>query len=488
MADPSPDWNDLPLELLCKVAQSVGPGCEVMKGISRVWKAACEAAATHVCIRGSKLPLDLSQRFPSLAILDLQDCTAVTLEALNSLQDLPQLKKLKVNLVDLTVEAGPLRAEMLDILRGLSLDGLEINNEGSRGWTFERLRELRGLPLVKLEVDFKLTSPPGLAVLEGMPLASLKLCQADKFISDDGVCNGPEATKSELEVLKGLPLDSLDLGCNSLQNDFLISLRRLSLKHLGLGHSTFYEQGWWDASLEALQGASLTSLNLGERNEFTCAGLEYLPSLFLKHLGLGFSNSLPEETIAIVRGISSLASLDWGSQLDLDRHLACLQGMQLTSLDLSNGWDFTDAGLDALAGMPLVNLALFPYFSDAGLVFLQGMPLASLDLGATDITDAGLALLRGFPLSNLNLDCTSTTNAGLLHLRGMNLKILSLEDTQISGAGLRVLEGMPLERLCLRECDQIDFTEVAKAWVMCGPPVCCRWRWPKEDFAQRVQP
>lgn len=54
----------------------------------------------------------------------------------------------------------------------------------------------------------------------------------------------------------------------------------------------------------------LARLDLGYQNTFTHAGLEVLLTLPLKHLKLGMHNTLPENTVETIRGLSLLDSLD----------------------------------------------------------------------------------------------------------------------------------------------------------------------------------
>lgn len=140
----------------------------------------------------------------------------------------------------------------------------------------------------------------------------------------------------------------------------------------------------------------------------------------------------------------------------------------LTSLDLCLTFWRAEELLDNLRSFPkLRNLVLedsefySPDYYDLRL--LQGMPIASLDLSrCSSLTDAGLEALRGLPLTRLFLDsCTNCsscfsfpklTASGLSSLRGMPLTWLNLTDFSnlSSRAAFEELQGLPLTFLSLR--------------------------------------
>lgn len=115
----SPNWSDLPPELLYKIAKSCD-GTRGMWDVSRAWKSSLESVAHKVVILGSDLPLNLASRFSSLACLDLQDFDSVAPESLEALQTLP--------LTSLVVKLGAAKfsEEVSRSLKDLSLARLDL--------------------------------------------------------------------------------------------------------------------------------------------------------------------------------------------------------------------------------------------------------------------------------------------------------------------------------------------------------------------------
>ena len=129
-------------------------------------------------------------------------------------------------------------------------------------------------------------------------------------------------------------------------------------------------------------------------------------------------------------------------------------GRKLTSLNLSNCTNITDAGLAHLAELPLtqLNLSGCENITDAGLAHLTGLPLTQLNLSECEnITDAGLAHLAKLPLTQLDLSyCENITDAGLAHLAKLPLTQLNLSRCRkITDAGLAHLAKLPLTQLNL---------------------------------------
>lgn len=474
-----PDWNDLPHDLLDKVAQCLGDGR--MKAVSKSWKAACKASAAHVCIRSSSLPLNLSTRFPSLTSLDLQECTAITPEALRALPGQLQLVSLRMSLDDITDVLG----EPLHELTQLS--SLDLHREvWSDELTDARIERLRGLPLTQLDLTYCKVTPVGLSYLAGMPLSSLTLCCSYYRDSYE-----PLVTARDLEVLRGMPLTKLHLGSFS-DPDYatLELLRTFPLTDLNLGFNG--HQGdlfWTDAALKSLLELPLTSLNLGHRNNFSHLNLQLLQGMPLKRLCLGSTipgNLLPEDTLSFVREMSSLSSLGLGDFHQItDEHLASIWGMQLTGLDLGpfGGRGMMSVnGLGALLGMPLQSLSLCGEdFTDEGLEYLLGVPMTSLALYGASITDAGMSLLSGFSLTSLDVRCTKITDAGLPFILGMPLRELCLDETEITFEGLKVLKDLPLEVLNVPFTEESVLQKMAQIWELIWPEECI-YRRPRVGF------
>lgn len=486
-----PNWNDLPLELLIKVAECAGPGCAAMKALrslSSEWKTTCEAAATGLVIKGSSLCLGLTSRFYSLASLDLEYCIEVSPESMGSLRALRSLTSLKMNFDHLTEAA-------VEPLLELPLKSLEVRQWGTLERTLASLEGPAGLTHVTLIFQFdEYFSPMGyfhqaVAALKRMPFTSLE------FEND---YHSREQEQWDFDVLKGMPLKLLDLGFQHQSSFAFLDLMQSlpSLNSLNLGKSfPNYRNERPGAYLEALRGLPLTSLDLGDEKWFTAEDVEVLRSLPLTHLCFGES-SVPVETLGIIREISSLASLDFGSDSNqfTNEHLAALEGLQLTHLDFGlkrySDWKISDSGLEVLVGMPLKDLTLFQDFTDAGMVHLLNLPLTSiyfyrskitdaglasvgrlllltrLELIGCNVTDVGLEFLQGLPLRYLNLYyAKKITDRGLEFLHGMPMQHLNLDGTQITAAGLKALESLPLKKLWVSDCKNLDPQDVTDIWL-----------------------
>src|SRR5262249_31057981 len=132
---------------------------------------------------------------------------------------------------------------------------------------------------------------------------------------------------------------------------------------------------------------------------------------------------------------------------------------ELTELSFSGCRRLTDDGLRRLAPLTqLVRLVIaYAPFSDAGLDALAGMEkLEILGLQGTRVKGAGLRHFKG--LKDLSLGLAEVTDSGLSSIAGMSeLHSLGLYSTQISAAGLAHLSGLRnLETLTLFECPNVD--------------------------------
>lgn len=147
-----------------------------------------------------------------------------------------------------------------------------------------------------------------------------------------------------------------------------------------------------------------------------------------------------------------------------------LEGMPLTSLELTNCPSITDETFLALGGLPLQSLKL-EFSGSLGLTpvgweGLRGFPLTCFHLlispFAAEIfeSDQILQCLHGAPLTDLQLTNPSTgkvTDEGMAFLRGKPLTSLKLDDwSQVSDEGFSELSGMPLKELEMVECDLLD--------------------------------
>lgn len=133
----------------------------------------------------------------------------------------------------------------------------------------------------------------------------------------------------------------------------------------------------------------------------------------------------------VVLGSSEYSRLRFSSRVNgKGNNLAHLQGLPLTSLDLSQCRDLTNPGLEALHGMPLTNLSLrfCIGLSTVGLEALKGMSLASLNLDSCDKLKPGaLDRLRALPLTSLSFrECPLlVSDKGLVFLQGLPLTKLA---------------------------------------------------------------
>lgn len=361
-----PDWNDLPQELLIKIAQC-GGGCTVARALNRAWKAACEAAATKITIYESALPMNLSSRFYSLTTLDLQGCTAVAPAALSALSNLRHLNSLA-----LRVRVEGLTEGLLGVLRGLPLTSLNLGL-GRLGPEFgdRNLESLSGLPLTKLDLYESTVTAPTLAILQGMPLTDLDLGFGRNF------------ELAGIGFLRGMPLRHLSLApniCVDSELRVLLGLTTLTLLRLGAPNK------FSDDALGIIRGLTcLTCLQLSDARGFTEVGLGALEGMQLISLHLGFSGG---------------ARFDYG--------LRALNGMPLTFLGFSR--EMTDVGLLVVSRLNLPKLTFLNLknsrITDAGLNFLREMPLTRIDLSGTIITGVGLECLLEMPLTYLGTrDC-----------------------------------------------------------------------------------
>lgn len=141
----------------------------------------------------------------------------------------------------------------------------------------------------------------------------------------------------------------------------------------------------------------------------------------------------PRKLRCLTLGSSEFSISSFASQVT-SASLANLQGLPLTSLDLSHCQRLTS--LEALQGMPLTHLSLrsCKTLAHASLEALQAMPLASLSLDfCGQLGPPALDWLRGLPLTSLSiLRCQQLTcDAALEHLRGLPLTKLALSGTGI---------------------------------------------------------
>jgi hypothetical protein len=103
----------------------------------------------------------------------------------------------------------------------------------------------------------------------------------------------------------------------------------------------------------------------------------------------------------------------------------------------------TDAGLEALDGLPLVDCQLRGAgITGPGLRYLAHSPLWTLDLNDTAVTDAGLSELAALGLTRLSLEGSAVTDDGLSALSELPLEFLELSKTRVSPRGVPAIRAI----------------------------------------------
>lgn len=198
--------------------------------------------------------------------------------------------------------AKVLTDEGLEHLQGLPLTCLGL--DGIEGLTEEGLACLKGMPLRTLSFTDGYFTDEMYSCLKGMPLTRLKLGifgYGGSEVGDSGMLNllgmpltvldlnrSTNVTNAGFDNLRGMPLTDLDIArCRSLTSlDFLLGmpLRRLVLSDLDLN----------DDHLEVLRGMPLEKLDLLNNRQITDVGLSYLRGLPLKRLNIAGCPNLTE--------------------------------------------------------------------------------------------------------------------------------------------------------------------------------------------------
>lgn len=139
-----------------------------------------ESTITQLCIIQSVLPLNLASRYTSLVFLNLQQCTLLTPQALETLHGLP------LTSLALALDLDEFSPQIITALRKLS-QGVQLDIEIGKECNFERglentvLRLLEGCSVVRLHLYGTRiqTREDSLLPLRGMPLTDLKLARWD---------------------------------------------------------------------------------------------------------------------------------------------------------------------------------------------------------------------------------------------------------------------------------------------------------------------
>ena len=194
---------------------------------------------------------------------------------------------------------------------------------------------------------------------------------------------------------------------------------------------------------------------------------------------------VPNDEVDKLRGLTSLRDLNLDTAYQFgDAGMTHLEGLPLTALNL-RGTQITDAGLRHLRGMtqlvvlavpqtavtdagmadiaPLTDLERLilhnTQIGDAGLARLQGLTkLRSLEVYNTPLTDTALETIAGFTaLELLQLTGTRVTDVGISRLAPLKqLRHLSVSGTGVSDAALSAIVAVPLDWLSLNNTQITD--------------------------------
>lgn len=373
------------------------------------------------------------------------------------------------------LNTGGTRIDNLSMLAGLPLRGLSIICDA------KDISPLRDMPLEFLNLG------PAMNVENFSVLATLKHLKSLTMFS---------ATIRDLSVLKGLPLERLQL-MNCLQaldlrplktlplkvldvsqvaeRDNIAALAGLPLEDLAVDRTRVSELTWLKgmklrrllvtsyapiADYSVLTGMPLEDLTIGWmparlNPKFvllpdTLGLLKDIPTLKSVQLGiLGKLNMKDYEQILTIGTALKAANPDYkaGAFYHLEngvvnevwlhacgvQNLAPLKNLGLTKLVISDA-PVTD--LSPLAGMPLRAVYL-NNVAVTDLSPLKGMPLVALELTNTPVSN--LAPVKGAPIEELNLTGSKVTD--YTQLKGMKLKKIWL-DEKMPAAALEILRKM----------------------------------------------
>ena len=269
-----------------------------------------------------------------------------------------------------------------------------------------------------------------------------------KLVSlDMSTCRGV-ATLAPLRALA--QLERLLLGWTAVTDEDMQHVASCSsLAHLQLCRTRVGDTGMAALAgrLPQLRHLDLTGSRVSDASGAAIASFARLTELSLT--GCTISSAALRELSSTATELSALSVAHTGVTDDGLRSVAPLR--QLASLDLEC-CSVTDAGVAALrACLNLRRLVLSDTAtSNAGLRALAGVPLHTLSLSFTGVTDVGLDGLSPL-LEDLRLDTRGITDAGLRQLSHLpRLRRLDLFGARVSDAGLPHLLVL---RHSLRELD-----------------------------------
>jgi hypothetical protein len=190
----------------------------------------------------------------------------------------------------------------------------------------------------------------------------------------------------------------------------------------------------------------LAGTRVDDRSTWALRRLKALEVLML-------NSQFTDQGVTALSELRSLRTLGLGGSAVTDKGAMTIKNFfRLERLDLRDT-RISDPGVQALMGLPLVELDLGPEVTDKGIVRLAGFPaLGQLDLSETKVTGDGLAALSKLPLHTLFLgkSLTDTGMPALAKLKGLRRLDLTGAAITDSGAyqGLRLagLEELALTR------------------------------------------
>ncbi len=334
-----------------------------------------------VDLRGGRVtPADLDALARvHLTTLCLTKVDAVDEPLLAAIERLPELTTLRINRPEHKLTAGVLPA----VGRLPRLEEVAL-------WGFEPLLAADLKPLKSLTHLRTLSISP--APTDGAALDNLAILPYLSVLDFTG-CQATDAQLTRL-VTRSPYLGYLALDGSRLTDAGIDRLARLPvLSGLNLASRSAAPGLLTDASLKALGHLPTLATLVLHNGRFTAAGLAALQSRSLCRLDLTTIESVDSATLGRL-----VAGRTWD-----------LLGL--------HGAGITDDALPTLAAA--VNAS------------------TTLDLGGTAVTDAGLAALAAVPLRSLGLANTALTDAGLATLaRGGGTSNLVAHHTQISPAGI----------------------------------------------------
>ena len=233
---------------------------------------------------------------------------------------------------------------------------------------------------------------------------------------------------------------TIDLGFKPVTDADLERLQGLTrLRSLGLQRTGITDVGIAPlAGLTALEGVDLKGTKITDAAVTHLVGLPKLIHLFVGE------TEITDSGMERLKEMKKLHNVGLDGTKITDAGLAHWRTLSNISYLHLNGTRIGDAGLAAISGFKLNTLTVArTAITDRGLKQLSGMKgLAILDLAENQqITDAGLEDLVVLPLINLNLSNTRITDAGLPHLKKLSkLQDLNLSATGITEAGLADLK------------------------------------------------